>query len=143
MTERYINTGIPVICPKCGGRYKNKALGTYECDTCGDIALDDYGKVRAYLDEQGMAPAIVISTATGVPVHTIEGYLRDGKLEIPEGSDVYIKCESCGTEIRYGRYCPSCAAKLAKELKGTIHLGNVGEVPKDKKGKMRFLNDLK
>lgn len=142
MEERYVSTGRPVICQKCGGKYRYKSLGVYECNDCGNIELDDYGKVRTYLDEQGMAPAVVISTATGVPVHVIEEYLKDGKLEIPEGSEIYIKCENCGTEIRYGRYCPACASKLAKELKGTIHLGNIGEVPKERKGKMRFLNDV-
>lgn len=143
MGDRWISSGRPVICRKCGGRYYYKSLGIYQCDSCGNIEMDDYGKIRTYLDQQGIAPALVISTATGVPVHIIEEHLKDGKLEIPEGSEVYIKCENCGTDIRYGRYCPACAAKLSKELKGMLHLGNVGEIPKEKQGKMRFLGDHK
>ena len=79
-----------------------------------------------------------IAEATGVPEKTIRQYLRDSMLEIPEGSPIYIKCESCGRDIRSGRWCPSCAAKLSNGLKGTFV--GVGEVPKDtSSGKMRFL----
>ncbi len=132
----------PMVCNKCGGKYKYKAQGIYECEFCRNIMLDDYGKVRTYLEENGSAPAVVISAETGVPVRVIHEYLADGKLEIPNGSHVYIKCEKCGTDIRYGRFCPKCAAQLSKELRGALHLGNIGETPKENKnkGKMWYLD---
>lgn len=137
----FLAPGMPASCDKCGGQCKYKAQGIYECTSCGNIMLDDYGKVRVYLEEHGRQPAVIISADTGVPVPVIQDYLRNGQLEIPDGSNFYIKCEQCGTEIRYGRYCSSCAAQLSKDIKGTIHMGNIGEKPKNKgTGKMRYFN---
>ncbi len=131
--------GMPTECDKCGSRCKYKAQGIYECIECGNVMLDDYGKVRVYLDEHGRKPAVIISADTGVPVPTIQRYLREGQLEIPEGSSIYAKCEKCGTDIRYGIYCASCAAQLSKDIRGTLHMGNIGEKPKKKgDGKMRY-----
>lgn len=136
----FLTPGRPMECDKCGGKCKYKAQGIYECIMCGNTMLDDYGKVRVYLDEHGRNSAIVISKETGVAVSTIQDYLRNGQLEIPDGSPMYAKCAKCGTDIRYGIYCSGCAAQLSKDIRGTIHMGNIGEKPKNKAtGKMRFL----
>lgn len=132
--------GTPQCCDKCGEKCNYKALGVYECVACGNKMLDDYGKVRVYLDKNGRQPAAIISAETGVSVSTIQRYLREGQLEIPEGSSHYVKCQGCGTDIRFGIYCASCAAQLSKDIRGTIHMGNIGEKPKIKgNGQMRFL----
>lgn len=129
----------PTVCSKCGGELSYKSLGEYVCESCGNIERDDFGKVRSYIDENGPTPAVIISEQTGVAIDKINEFLRQGRVEIPEGSDIYIKCEKCGTDIRFGRFCPACAAKLSKQLKGVFE---VGEVPKKKsavEGKMRFI----
>ena len=137
----FLTPGTPDKCDKCGGKCKYKAQGIYECLACGNTMLDDYGKVRLYLDENGRQPAAIISAETGVSVSTIQRYLREGQLEIPEGSPDYVKCEGCGTDIRYGIYCASCAAQLSKDIRGTIHMGNIGEKPKNKvNGRMRYFD---
>lgn len=131
--------GMPRECDKCGSRCKYKAQGIYECVECGNQMLDDYGKVRVYLEEHGRQPAVAISAGTGIPVATIQNYLRNGQLEIPDGSPVYAKCEKCGTDIRFGIYCASCASQFSKDIRGTLHMGNIGEKPKNKgTGKMRY-----
>lgn len=136
----FLGSRVPTECDKCGGKCKYKAQGIYECIDCGNIMLDDYGKVRVFLEENGRKSAIIISAETGVPVSTIQKYLRDGQLEIPDGSPMYVKCAKCGTDIRYGIYCSSCAVQLSKDIQGTLHMGNIGERPKIKTtGKMRFL----
>ena len=79
-----------------------------------------------------------IADATGVSENIIRQYLRDGMLEIPEGSPIYIKCEKCGCDIRSGRWCPSCAAKLSSDMKGMF--AGIGDKPKtSSQGKMRFI----
>ena len=65
----------------------------FECPSCHKKALSDFGLVREYLDKNGPQPAIVISDATGVKVEVIDKFLRQGRVEIPDGSDVYIKCQ--------------------------------------------------
>lgn len=133
----------PMFCKKCGGKYEYKALGEYECPECGFIELDEYGKIRVFLDEHGPMPAVKISAATKVPIPVIDQYLREGRLEIPDGSPIYITCEKCNTNIRFGRFCPACAASLSKELQGSLSLADVGEVPKKvgkQEGRMRFMD---
>ena len=70
-------------------------------------------------------------------------YLREGRLEIPENSPIYIKCESCRCDIRSGRYCKECAAKLSKDLEGAMRMDEyeIGEVPKMKQGKMHYIGN--
>lgn len=128
----------PTFCKACSGELQYKSHGEYECKSCGAIFLDDYGKVRKYIEVNGPTPAAIIADETGVPFDRINELLRQGRVEIPEGSDVYIKCESCGTDIRYGRYCPACAARLSKSLQGIYE---AGEVPRKREntGSMHFI----
>jgi predicted amidophosphoribosyltransferase len=102
------------LCPDCGTKMKYIYGEMFECPTCGKKQLSDFGLVREYLDSHGPQPAIIISEATGVSVDVIDHFLRQGRVEIPDGSGVYIKCQSCGADIRYGRYCPECMAKMSK-----------------------------
>ena len=91
-----------------------------------------FQKVKDYIVEHGTATAEEISKEVGVSEGTILQYLRDGRIEIPENSPIFIKCEKCHCDIRYGRYCQECASKMKGELKkGTaaIDLYEVGEKP--------------
>lgn len=133
----------PTNCKKCNERYVYKAFGEYLCPKCGYIEFDEYGKIRKYLEDNGPQPAISISMATKIPVSVINQYLREGRLEIPEGSEIFIQCEICKADIRYGRYCPACAAKLSKEFKSALMPSEIGEEPKRVKGKMRFIDSEK
>ena len=46
------------------------------------MLLDDYGKVRKYLDENGPSTSIEISEETGVKRSVIEEFLKVGRLEV-------------------------------------------------------------
>lgn len=130
----------PTGCSKCGGEVEFRGHGEYRCKVCGNVETDDFGKVKKYLNENGPTPALIIAENTGVGIDRINQFLKQGRVEIPENSEVYIRCEKCGTEIRFGRFCPACASKLSKDLKGVFE---VGEVPKRKSnsdGKMHFLD---
>ncbi|MGN0318905.1 MAG: hypothetical protein ACI4E1_13315 [Lachnospira sp.] len=132
-----------VYCPKCGGQMKYVYGEIYECMTCGEKDLTDFGKVREYLEKNGPQPAVVISKNTGVALDVISSLLHQGRIEIPDGSPVYIKCQNCGTDIRYGRYCPECSSKLARKIGKAYSLPTAGEKPKNgnRSGKMHTFND--
>ena len=137
--RKYDLTNKPTICSVCGAEVKYKGLGEYICVACGNVERDDFAKVRHFIDVHGPSSAIVISEGTGVPVSMINTFLKDGRVEIPEGSKVYITCESCGTEIRYGRYCSACATRLSNQLQGVFEAGAEPKKRTDADGKMHFL----
>ncbi|MCI9035060.1 MAG: hypothetical protein HFJ08_13650 [Lachnospiraceae bacterium] len=139
--EKLLAKSRPPLCGMCGGKLVQAGSGIFKCERCGNEALDDYGKVRKYLDEHGPSPAIAIAQATGVDRNLISRFLRGGKLEIPDGSKYYLRCEKCSCSIKSGRYCEDCA----KELSGNTHkvsYVDIGDRPKlNGKGKMRYTQD--
>ena len=107
---------IPRVCNECGGVMVFKGVGEYHCELCGAVDYDDYGKVRGYIEGHKGATAAQIEEAVGVPQRTIRRLLKDGRLEIAEGSKVYMRCELCGKQIRSGQYCPDCEIKVHRTL---------------------------
>ena len=47
---------------------------------------------------------------------TVRHLLKDGRIEIAEGSKVYLRCELCGKQIRSGQFCPDCEMKVHRHL---------------------------
>jgi len=126
-------------CENCGTLFNYAGFGGKYCSNCRSIDTDNRNAVKTYLRTHGNANMYEISLATGIPEKLVKQYLREGMLEIPQGSGVYIKCEMCGCDIRSGRWCPSCAAKLSVGVKGNyVGVGDVAHDPAGP-GKMRFL----
>lgn len=140
MTEsdiKWILEDHPIKCSKCGASLYYKGSGKYFCKVCENIEYDDFGKVKKYIDENGVSTMGVISAETGVSLEKLNVMLREGKVEIPDGSDYYIKCESCGCSIRYGHYCPDCVRRTANDLHKAFYVAGMGEKPK-RDGSMHF-----
>lgn len=132
-------------CPRCASQLKYLSLGDYVCPNCGHKEKDDYGKVREFIDENGPCSAYVIHMSTGVSQEVINDFIKKGKLEVTDDSPVYLKCEECGADIKYGRLCPNCAKSKVSKIKGYL-VQDVGEVPKTKSKsneKMRFIGKNK
>ena len=109
-----------VRCVRCGKYYLNDGNLLKMCRYCRIKDKEDFEKVREYLYKHNVATAIEIEQETGVSISQIEMYLKNGRLEIPKNSPIFIKCEECGAEIRFGRYCPACSAKLSKNMSGRL-----------------------
>lgn len=128
------------VCRRCGRFFEYHNIGYGLCPSCTQIDNEIFQRVKDYLVDHGTATAPQISEALEISESTIYRYLRDGRIEIPENSPIYIKCEICHGDIRYGRYCPDCAINVKKELnKGiaVIDRYEIGEKPKNKTvGKM-------
>lgn len=113
MPETY---NIPRVCEKCGGVMVFKGVGEYQCENCGELAYDDYGKVRAYIETHKGATASQVEEAVGVSQKTIRRLLREGRLEVTEDSRMFLRCEVCDKSIRSGRFCPECETKMHRNM---------------------------
>lgn len=98
----------PTYCQECGGVMVFKGVGEYQCEECGFVAYDDYGKARNYLEKHTGATSTQVSEATGVSQRSIREMLKEARLEIAPNSNFFLQCEVCGAAIRMGRYCPKC-----------------------------------
>ena len=65
---------------------KYKHSGLYVCEKCGAEELNDFGKIKRYLDKHGPTNAIDLAANTGVRRSRIGEFLRLGKVEIPENT---------------------------------------------------------
>lgn len=111
----HLSLNEPTKCDKCGGvDIKYNGIGEYQCVDCGNLMYDDYGKVRNYIEENPGATASEVSNAVGVSKEKIRRLLREDKIQIAPGSPTFLHCESCGVDIRSGRYCVKCAQEVNK-----------------------------
>lgn len=104
----------PVDCPKCGGVMVFKGCGEYRCEKCKYVDYDDYGKVRNYVEQHSGVTMAQAADATGVQQKTIRTMLKESRLEVADGSSVFLKCEICGATIRSGSVCINCEAAYNK-----------------------------
>lgn len=112
----YTNLNQPVKCEECGSTdIKYNGIGEYQCNSCGFLMYDDYGKVRNYIEQNPGATASEVSLAVGVSKEKIRHLLRDDKIQIAPGSPTFLHCEKCGVDIRSGRLCFKCAAEANME----------------------------
>jgi hypothetical protein len=134
--DGYANTRV---CVRCGRIFNYSGFGHYYCPNCKKKDAKDFNRVRDYIYEHGIANMVEVSENTGVGVKIIEQYLREGRLEIPENSPIFIKCEMCGVDIRSGRLCPKCANSLSNAMRVEMNFDDeqIGEIPKFV-GKMKF-----
>jgi len=130
-------------CKRCRKWFKNYGYNPILCPSCMSLDSSDFDKVRLYLYENATATATELSENTGVSVAQIEGYLKNGRLEIPKNSPIFIKCERCRTDIRSGRFCSDCSVSLSNAMRMELNFdeSQIGEKPKKKvKDKMHYLN---
>ncbi|MFV0344533.1 MAG: flagellar protein [Anaerocolumna sp.] len=137
--------GESKVCVRCKRMFTYLGFGHFYCPACKKIDEEDFAKVKEYIYDHGNASAMVVSEHTGISLARITQYLREGRLEIPEMSSIFIKCEMCSQDIRSGRLCPSCAGKLSGPLRESMNFDDeqVGQVPRKKEGKMRYFGKEK
>ncbi len=134
------SAGEPRVCVRCKRMFTYLGFGHLYCPACKKRDAEYFQRVREFLYDNVGATATEVSDGTGVGINTITQYLREGRLEIPENSKIFLKCEMCATSIRSGRLCKECASKLNHAMRKNIDFDDeqIGEVPKKATGKMRF-----
>ena len=132
----------PIYCSKCGEIMIFQGVGEYKCEGCRNVELDDYGKVRAYIENHKGATAAELEKETGVKQKSIRQMLRESKIEVSSDSKVFMKCELCGKDIRSGRFCPKCEAsyhhKIEEEKRSNRILQGVAMEKMPGNGEKRF-----
>lgn len=129
-------------CMRCRGLFVYSGIGHAICPRCREAEAREFSWVKNYVYANPGATMIEVEEATGVPIHQITEYLKAGRLEIPNNSPIFIKCEKCGQDIRSGRFCSECAHKLSAKLRKELEFDEfqIGEKPtRPSGGKMRFL----
>ncbi len=127
-------------CKRCGKIYNYD--GFRNCPTCRREDEDDFKKIKEYLYENSGANISDVEQATGIDSGKIIEFLRQNRLEIGEGSNLILECESCGISIRSGRFCDKCTHDLQKEMGASIKTPEKRENPKET-GKFRVVDKYK
>ena len=74
---------VPTKCCNCSStNIKYIGLGKYECNHCGTIQCDNYGKVRDCLDTYGPLPIPEVMKKTGLTKSEIRTLIERGSFEI-------------------------------------------------------------
>ena len=131
-------SGKVETCLRCTRLFQYVGFGVHYCTRCKEIDSKDYELVKQYIYEHPKCNMEQVEEHTGVPIKVQERYLREGRIEITEDSPIFIKCEMCKEDIRYGYYCVECAQKLIKMKNYKSVAVYTGEKPK-KGGRMRFI----
>ena len=111
----------PIVCEHCRGMLTYRGLGEYQCQICGETALDNMGKVQAYLKEHPDAGAFDIAEATGIELDKVFALINQGSIDIIKNTQKVTECQKCGVLTRTGRYCEQCTKKLAGDIKKTFY----------------------
>ena len=140
------NYNRPTICTECGGIMIFKGVGEYKCEKCGCIGFDDYGKARNYIELHPGATMADVTSETGVAQKAIRSMIKECRLEIAPTSNVFLRCEICGTTIRYGRFCAKCETAHHREIEERARkkmnmTGFSTEKPGGEDGAKRFKRD--
>ncbi len=97
-------------CPKCGNvfTYVRNPI----CKECQEKEDEIFESVRFYIKENGDKTLEEVAEATDVSIKKILKYIKEGKIELADGTAIELPCDGCGRPIRGGKYCPACADKI-------------------------------
>lgn len=134
----------PRNCKRCG-RMFGYISGIPICDNCKKKEEEDFMKVRLYIKENSGANMREVAEVCEVSIEKITRFLREGRLEVREGSNLVLECESCRKAIKSGRLCQECSRHLERDMAQAATGSNREETDGDSKelkskgGGMKYL----
>ncbi|OPX45676.1 hypothetical protein CLHUN_06130 [Ruminiclostridium hungatei] len=126
-------------CRRCGRMY-NYIGGPPICLDCKNADEEVFKKIKDYLYDNPGATLSQVAMECDVSVEKIKMFLKEGRLEITEGSNIVLECERCGRSIRTGRFCSECQNQVHNDISGTIAQADKEPEPKKTGIGMRYLN---
>ncbi len=124
--------GKVLPCAICGKLFEMNGFREV-CPACLEKDIKDFDSIRDYLYVHPRAKVFEVSNNLDIPVPVIKRYLKEGRLEIIEKNNLFLKCEKCGKPICSGTQCSDCLKHATHDYAATF----VGGVPK--KAKISFL----
>ncbi|MDO5293721.1 MAG: flagellar protein [bacterium] len=127
-------------CRNCKRLY-NYFVGQNLCPSCMTELDNIFRDVKEYIYDHPEATMQQVADEFQIAIRVIQGWVREERLEFSSSSAVGLPCETCGTMIKSGRYCPACKKNMVEQLssaykpKGADTAGN----SKQNSNKMRFL----
>ena len=105
-----------INCPRCRKLFTK--IKSPVCPACEKLEEEQFQELRKYVEENPMANVSQASEETGVSAKRILRYIREGRLIVPEGMKLEIRCTQCGAPITEGNFCDSCSKKMIENLSG-------------------------
>ena len=99
--DKFINCSI------CGKLIEANSFRAV-CGECVSKDMQDFDRIRDFLYAHPRAKIFEVSNSLDIPVPAIKRYLREGRLEIVEKNNRFLKCEKCGKPICSGTQCDDC-----------------------------------
>ena len=116
------------------GHIFNYVAGPILCPHCREKMEAKFQEVKEYIRANpgvGIHPVWSVTTAKfsrncDVEPSQIQQWLREERLELTEGSAIYLQCEKCGAPIRSGRFCEKCKYEMSMDLQSVLPKKSVG-----------------
>ena len=108
------------ICKRCKMLFNQVSSRQAVCPKCDEELNSKYKQVKDYLWKNRSAPLQQIAEDCDVSVGQLKRWVKEEKLELSEESGVTLQCESCGKEIRIGRYCAACKKEVSDALASEV-----------------------
>lgn len=105
-------------CKRCGSIYTYDGFDI--CLRCRREDENDFKKIKEYLDEYPGANISEVEDETGVSSRKIINFLKEGRLEIGDDTNIILSCERCGAPLKTGRFCEKCIVQMDREFKQSI-----------------------
>lgn len=104
-------------CPSCGDIYvKNQFRDV--CQNCWKEEEKAYDEVSRFMRrrENRAATMLQVVEAVGIEEDLLLKFIRSGRLKVTQFPNLGYPCDKCGTIIRTGKLCESCALEIKKDL---------------------------
>ena len=107
-------------CRMCGHIF-NYVAGPILCPHCREKMEAKFQEVKEYIRSNPGVGIQDVAEHCDVEPSQIQQWLREERLELTEGSAIYLQCEKCGAPIRSGRFCEKCKYEMSMDLQSVLH----------------------
>ena len=106
-------------CRQCG-RIFNYLSGPPICQVCKEKGDAKFQQVKEYVRDHPGSTINQVAEENEVTPKQVKQWVREERLQFSDDSPVVFQCETCGANIKTGRYCDACKKKQANTFEQSI-----------------------